>query len=116
LKAWENGNMDEAVKDFADTVTVTWDYYDARLSKDSVRALIAEGRKHLKNATIKMDDYESVISKDKKNEWVSLWYKQIMMDDKGKIDSVYEMDDMKIVNGKIAILDEKSRHYPAAKS
>jgi len=36
-------------------------------------------------------------------------------DAKGKTDSVYMMDDLKIENGKITVLDEKSRHFPAAK-
>lgn len=62
-----------------------------------------------------MNDYESVISKDKKDEWVTLWYKQITTDKKGKVDSISVVDDIKIENGKITVLDEKSRKFPVPK-
>ena len=62
-----------------------------------------------------MDDYETVTSKDKKDNWVSLWYTQIMTDKKGNADSVYNMDDLKIDNGKIVVLDQKTRKFPKAK-
>jgi hypothetical protein len=62
-----------------------------------------------------MNDWESVISADKKDEWVTLWYKQIQTDKKGKTDSLGVVDDAKIVNGKIVLLDEKIQHYPVAK-
>jgi hypothetical protein len=62
-----------------------------------------------------MEDYEAVQSKDKKDEWVSLWYKAVNTDKKGKVDSVFKMFDLKIENGKIAVLDQKQRRYPAKK-
>ncbi|HEY1017354.1 MAG TPA: hypothetical protein VGE25_00045, partial [Sediminibacterium sp.] len=64
---------------------------------------------------IKMEDFESVISKDKKDEYVTLWYKQIMTDNMGKTDSLAMINDFKIVNGKIVALSEAMRHYPAKK-
>ena len=63
-----------------------------------------------------MDDWESVISKDKKIEYVSLWYKQIWTDEKGRVDSLECMDDLRMKNGKIVALNEKIRHYPTKKS
>ena len=69
----------------------------------------------LDSVKIKMDDWEPVISKDKKDQWVTVWYTQIMKDKKGKIDSLSVIDDAKIINGKIAILDEKVRHFPKSK-
>ena len=62
-----------------------------------------------------MQDWISVISKDKKSEWVTLWYKEILTDKNGKSDSVNVVDDAKIENGKIVILDEKVQHFPPAK-
>ncbi|HEV8273418.1 MAG TPA: hypothetical protein VGQ04_19020, partial [Chitinophagaceae bacterium] len=59
---------------------------------------------------------ETVISKDKKNEWVSLWYKEKWTDSQGKSDSIFHMDDVKIVNGKIAQIDQKSRKYMKKKA
>ena len=62
-----------------------------------------------------MEDFESVKFKDEKEEWVSLWYKEIWEDQKGKKDSVQTMDDLRIENGKIALLNQKVRHFPNRK-
>ena len=62
-----------------------------------------------------MQDWVSVISKDKKSEWVTLWYKQKWIDDKGKADSANMVNDAKFINGKITIFDEKVQHFAAAK-
>lgn len=112
LKAYEDGKVEECLKYFADSIDIAWDYYDGKVSKDTLRAWFTDGRNQLSSMKINMDDYETVVSKDKKNNWVSLWYKQIWTDKKGKTDSVFQMDDLKVENGKIVILDEKSRHFP----
>ena len=112
LKAWADGNIDECLKYFADSVNIAWDGVDRKVSKDTLKTWFNHD-----NATvqIKMDDYETVTSKDKKDNWVSLWYTQIMTDKKGNTDSVYNMDDLKIDNGKIVVLDQKTRKFPKAK-
>ncbi len=115
LKAYENGNIEEAVKDFADSVKLEFDGFEAKVSKDSLVALFKRSRSEAKSMTIKMEDFESVKSKDGKEEWVSLWYKEIWEDQKGKKDSVQTMDDMRIENGKIALLNQKVRHFPNRK-
>ena len=115
LKAYETGNIEECVKNFADSVRLAFDYYQDTVSKDSLRAIFTRDRNELKSLIIDMDDFESVISKDKKNEYVSLWYKQIWTDKKGKTDSISVMDDVKIVNGKIASIDQKIQHYQVKK-
>ena len=73
-------------------------------------------RAALKSIKIIMEDFESVKSRHKEDlGYVSLWYKQIWQDKKGKTDSLECMDDLKIENGKITLLNEKVRHYPAKK-
>ena len=72
-------------------------------------------RNDYKNVTVKMNDWESVISKDKKIEYVTMWYKQITTDKNGKTDSIAVVDDCRIVNGKIVELDEKIQHYAVKK-
>jgi hypothetical protein len=62
-----------------------------------------------------MDDYEAVTGKDKKSEWVTLWYKQVVTYKSGKMDSAEVVDDLKVENGKFTVLDEKQRKYPAPK-
>ena len=116
LKAWENNKLDEAFKDFADSVALSFDEFEAKLSKDSTRKMFQQQRDNMKAYSIEMKDYETVISKDKKSEWVSLWYKEKSTDSKGKTDSIFHMDDVKIVNGKIASIDQKSRKYMKKKA
>lgn len=115
LKAFETGNVDEALGAFADTVHWSADYIDQKISKDSMRVMLSDAWKNMSGVKIIMSDYEAVISKDKKEEWVTLWYKQIVTDKSGKVDSMAVVDDAKIENGKITELDEKTRKYPVAK-
>ena len=115
LKGYETGNLEQALAGFADSVWWSSDYFDQKLSKDSLKAMFTEGWKNTASVKIVMNDYESVISKDKKDEWVTLWYKQIMTDKKGKVDSMSVVNDAKIENGKITVLDEKTRKFPMPK-
>ncbi len=115
LKAYENGNIEEAVKDFADSVKLEFDGFEEKVSKDSLVAIFKRSRSEAKSMTIKMEDFESVKSKDGKEEWVSLWYKEIWEDQKGKKDSVQTMDDIRIENGKIALRNQKVRHFQIGK-
>jgi hypothetical protein len=115
LKAYENGNIDECVKHFGDSVNLEFDSFETKVSNDSLKSMFAKSRGALKSMEIKMEDWESVISKDKSAEYVSLWYKEIWEDAKGKKDSLSQMDDLRMKNGKIVGIDQKSRKYPAKK-
>jgi hypothetical protein len=109
LKDFETGNVDASMNAFADSIKLAFDGMEGTFSKDSVLKMFSKDRKSLKAMQIDMDDYESVKSKDGKQEYVSMWYKQKWQDQKGNWDSVICMDDMKFVNGKIASIDEKRR-------
>jgi hypothetical protein len=115
LKDFENGDIDACMKNFADSVELRFDDMQATISKDSLTKMFKTDRSSLKVFQVNMDDYESVKSKDGKQEYVSMWYTQKTQDQKGNWDSVVCMDDMKIVNGKIATLDEKRRKLPKKK-
>ena len=115
LKAWENGDFDAAVKNFSDTVQLNFDGFEGNLSRDSTKAMFTNERKNYKAVQILMEDFESVKSKDTKTEYVSLWYKQKIQDQKGNWDSLSVMDDVRIKDGKIAEIDEKVRHFPKKK-
>ncbi|MDB5199761.1 MAG: hypothetical protein JWO92_1724 [Chitinophagaceae bacterium] len=115
LKAYENGNVDECVSYFGDSVTVRFDEMDAKLSNDSLKTFFKKGRSMNKSVQIDMYDWESVKSKATNEEYVSLWYKQVWEDNNGKKDSLSVMDDLKIEKGKIVELDEKTRKYPKKK-
>jgi hypothetical protein len=109
LKAFNSGNIAESVTYFGDSVKVEFDGMDKKLSNDSLKAIFTKWRNGYKSIDVKMQDWESVISKDKSEEWVTLWYRQKWEDTKGKADSADYIDDLKLKNGKIIQLDEYTR-------
>lgn len=109
LKAWELGKVDESTKYFADSVKVQFDAFDKKMSNDSLKAILKNSRDNYKSITINMKDWESVISKDKSEEWVTLWYTQNWETNKGAKDSASVINDVRIQNGKIIWLSEYSR-------
>jgi len=115
LKAFETGHIDESLAAFADSVSWSFDGFNKKISKDTLAAMLKDAWKNMSSMKVYMDDYEAVVSKDKKEEFVTLWYKQVTTDKKGKVDSIACVDDLKIENGKITLLDEKSRKFPAKK-
>jgi hypothetical protein len=115
LKAFQDGDINNAIAAFGDTVRVGFDNFQGKLSKDSLKATLTHWRAMSASIVIKMDDWESVISSDKKSEWVTLWYKEIHTDKKGNVDSMSVVDDCKIMNGKIVVLDEKTQKLGPAK-
>lgn len=64
---------------------------------------------------VNMYDYVSVISGDKSEEWVTLWYKQLWKNEKGETDSINVVNDIKLKNGKMIELDEKSSRFMVKK-
>jgi len=114
LKAWENGNIAEAVSYFGDSVDLRFDYYHKKVSHDTLTSVFTQSRNGYSSLKIKMDDWESVISKDGKTQWVTLWYKETFTDKKGKTDSIGVVNDIKVENGKFVVLDEKIQHFPPA--
>lgn len=106
-------------KDFAglaavtgDSVELTFDYFHAKLNRDSAMKFFMNERAKYTELSITMYDYESVISADKKSEWVTMWYKQVWKDAKGMTDSMNVVDDVRIKDGKMIELDEKVSHFP----
>src|SRR6187551_1029325 len=88
LKAYENGDIAACVAGFGDTVELRFDNYRAKVSNDSLKKIFTASRNELSSIKINMSDWESVISKDKKTEYVTMWYKEVTTDKKGKTDSV----------------------------
>lgn len=108
LKAWEDNKMDEAAKYFADSVHVRFDGIDKKISNDSLKAFITPDAT-AKSWSLKMQDWESVISKDKKDEYVTVWYREFHENKEGKKDSVDVINDIKMKEGKIIGLDQYVR-------
>jgi hypothetical protein len=112
LKAWETKNIKECATYFGDSVELNMDYFRKVVKQDSLPAMLEQSWADFASVKINVDDWEAVISKDKKDEWVTIWYKQSWVDKTGKSDSVAIVNDAKIVNGKIVVFDETSRHFP----
>ncbi|KAA9041859.1 hypothetical protein FW778_07540 [Ginsengibacter hankyongi] len=109
LKAFENGNVEESMKYFGDSIHIQFDGLDKTMPADNLKAMFTSWRNGYKSMEVKMDDWESVISKDKKDEWVTLWYRQKWEDAKGNKDSADYINDLKLKDGKIVRLDEYTR-------
>ena len=109
LKAFQDGNVAEAMKDFGDSIHLQFDALDKKMTKDSVKTMFTTMRNGYKSIDVKMNDWESVVSKDKKEEWVTMWYRQKWEDMKGKKDSADFIDDLQLKNGKIMRLSEYTR-------
>ena len=109
LKAFENGNIPESMKYFGDSIHLQFDGMDKTVPADSLQAMFTNLRKAYKTLTIKMNDWESVISKDKKDEWVTIWYNEKWEDMNGKKDSADFINDLKLKDGKIIWLSEYTR-------
>ncbi|EOR93870.1 hypothetical protein ADIARSV_3007 [Arcticibacter svalbardensis MN12-7] len=109
LKAWENGKMDESTSYFGDTVHVEFDALDEKMPRDSVKAMFNVGWNMFKTVNIKMYDWESVVSKDKSEEWVTVWYTQNWETKKGVKDSLAVINDLQLKDGKIIRLSEYTR-------
>ena len=115
LKDFCAGNVDACAQAFGDSAELRFDGMLGKFSKDSIKKMFTEQRNMFKSLDVNMHDFESVKSKNGKEEWVTLWYSQKWQDQKGMWDSAVYVDDLKFENGKITVLDEKTRHYPKKK-
>ena len=111
LKSYETMDTVLMKKCFADTLTFN---YDGGTFKGSIGQLIkmtVEMAGAQKNIKLDMKDWESVVGKDRKEEWVTVWYTQKWTDPKGAADSVEYVNDFQLKSGKIVRLDEYVRHF-----
>ncbi len=129
-KNWQIGNTENVVaamntmkayidKDFSalaagigDSLELNFDYLHVKMSRDSAINFFKADRPKYNDLSVTMYDYVSVISADKKSEWVTLWYKQSWKNEKGVPDSMAVTDDIRMENGKMVELDEKTSHFP----
>ena len=96
MKAFEKADSNAMKNILGDTVQVLYEGGEFKGKKsDFLQAVMHEAGMY-KNLQISMDDWESVISKDKSEEWVSLWYKQKWQNEKGKTDSLQMYNDVKV--------------------
>lgn len=111
LKAFVDNDFTALAATMADSISLDFDQLQVKLSRDSALKFFTTARAGYKDITISMEDYVSVISADKKHEWVTLWYKQSWTDPKGVVDSMSVINDIKLSNGKMVALHEKTSRF-----
>jgi hypothetical protein len=115
LKNYVAGDIRGAMADFADTATFIADKFHFSGSKDSLASILGGMRSEMFSVSKVFDTWITTFYPDKNDTWVTLWYTEKWADKKGKMDSLYYMDDVLIKNGKIVEYDEKQRRFPDAK-
>jgi hypothetical protein len=115
LKSYEIGNLNDGKQYLADSVNFFVDGFRFKGTRDSLISILNKARAGYKEMVIDMHDWESVKSKSRNEEYVTMWYTEKTTDLKGKKDSANYTDDVKIVNGKIAEIDSKIQHFPKGK-
>ena len=111
LKAFIDNDFTTLSSLIGDSLTLDFDQFQARLSRDSAVNFFKAARPMYNDLKITMYDYVSVISADKKAEWVTLWYKQVWTDPKGVVDSMNYVNDIRLENGKMVELNEKGSRF-----
>jgi hypothetical protein len=110
-KAWESNDMEAMKATFGDSVAASFSNgFKFKGSRDSAMKIAAMYRDSLSKVEIKMDAWIPLHSKDKNEDWVSVWYTEIDTYKTGKVDSAYFQDDNMIdKNGKIVYTDSHKR-------
>ncbi len=109
LKAYETGDTTNMRSYFTDTITFN---FDSGTFKGPAGDFVKQCKMATdsgKKVVIQMSDWESVISKKEKDQWVGLWYDEISTDAKGKVDTLSEVNNVLFANGKITRIDEYVR-------
>lgn len=111
LRAFETNDMNSIGQYLADSVEFYVDTINFKGTKDELIKLFTGIRSSFESISVEMKDYESVKSKNRGEEWVGLWYVEDIKPKGGKAITQMSMDDIKIVGGKVALIDSKSRPY-----
>jgi hypothetical protein len=114
LKAYETG--DTTGDYFADSLEFKDNNLKLKGLTKEVLPMAMKDRSMMSKYSVKMGDWESVVSKDGKEEWVTLWYKAYFTTLDNKSDSLDLIDDFKMKGGKITAIHSYSQKLgPAAK-
>ena len=112
FKKYLDGDVKGCFDAFADSIEFIADKFFYKGKKDSLLAMMIPMRGELASASADVDAWETVYYPDKKDTWVTVWSKEKMTDKKGKMDSVYLVDDILMRDGKIDAIMESQRMYP----
>jgi hypothetical protein len=112
LKKYVDGDVKGSFEYAADSIIYIADKFYFKGTKDSLEALMTPMRAQLISMSFQPDTWLTAYYPEKKDTWVTIWGVQKWTDKKGKIDSFYLTDDIRVKDGKILEIDEKMRLYP----
>jgi hypothetical protein len=115
LKAFENNDTTAMRGLIADSIHVYYEGGEFKGTRAEFLKAIKQEMDMRKSVHVDMEDWESVIDKDKGEEWVSMWYKQKWQNDKGKTDSLQAYNDVQLKGGKLVRWVDYARHYTPRK-
>jgi hypothetical protein len=115
FKKYTDGDVKGSFVYFGDSVEFIADKFHFKGKKDSLEAIMIPMRSAIASMTLQPDAWITVYYPDQKDTWVTVWSTQTWTDKKGKMDSIYLVDDVLVKNGKIAQIDEKQRMFPEPK-
>lgn len=115
VKAFENNDTTALKGLIADSVHVYYEGGEFNGKRSEFLKAIKEEMDLRKNVQIEMEEWQSIIDKNKNEEWVSMWYKQKWEDANGDPDSLQVYNDVQLKYGKIIKWVDYSRHYTSIK-
>lgn len=110
LKAFEKGDTAEMRKYFTDTLMAEFDGCTFLGPRSQYLTRAKMMRDSLKDLSIKLYDWQSVSSDDRKQAWVTTWALRSFTNSKGLRDSLEYVQDMQFKDGKIVKTGEYVRH------
>jgi len=112
FKKYIDGDVKGAFAYFADSIEFIADKFHYVGKKDSLEAIMTPMRAGTSSMSLIPDAWITTYYPDKNDTWVTIWSTEKWTDKKGKMDSVYLVDDVLVKDGKITQIDEKQRQFP----
>jgi hypothetical protein len=112
FKKYIDGDVKGAFAYFADSIEFIADKFHYAGKKDSLESIMTPMRAESRFMSLQPDAWITTYYPDKNDTWVTIWSTQKWTDKKGKMDSVYLVDDVLVKDGKIVQIDEKQRLFP----
>jgi ketosteroid isomerase-like protein len=109
-KAWETGDMKALRATLGDSMELVFPSGSKMTGKsDSLMNMAVKFRDSLSKVELTLYAWISDHSVDKNEDWVIVWYKEKDTYKTGKIDSMYYVDDNRLVGGKIVYTSSYSQ-------
>jgi ketosteroid isomerase-like protein len=114
FKLWETGNIDAMKPMLADSVWIEFsDGSKVHATADSVVKMAKQYRSTMSKVEIKLDTWMPIHANDKNDDWVLVWERDYITDNKGKLDSMRSHSYWQVKNDKIAGWSEFSQKMVA---